>query len=88
MAGLNALRGVHVQVHENVEHSQRRENVIYRDQIRVVELLLQLRELENKNVENQHKHMYSLYIDSLSINSTSVMTIFHTELSVLAALNL
>ena len=36
-----ALRGV--QAHENVEYSQRRENVIYmyRDQSRVVELLLQ-----------------------------------------------
>ena len=31
--------------HENVECSQRRENVIYRDRSRVVELLLQL---ENK----------------------------------------
>ena len=38
-----ALRGVWA--HENVEHSQRRENVIYRDLSRIVELLLQL---ENK----------------------------------------
>ena len=38
-----ALRGV--QAHENVEHSKRRENVIYRDRSRIVELLLQL---ENK----------------------------------------
>ena len=44
--------------------------VIYRDQIRVIELLL-FRELEIKqhmtqnNVENQHKHKYSLYIGSL-----------------------
>ena len=38
-----ALRGV--RAHENVEHSQRRENVIYRDRSRVVEFLLQL---ENK----------------------------------------
>ena len=38
-----ALRGV--QAHENVECSQRRENVIYRDRSRIVELLLQL---ENK----------------------------------------
>ena len=30
------------QAHENVECSQRRENVIYRDRSRVVELLLQL----------------------------------------------
>ena len=38
-----ALQGV--RAHENVEHSQRRENIIYRDRSRVVELLLQL---ENK----------------------------------------
>ena len=38
-----ALRGV--RAHENVEHSQCRENVIYRDRSRIVELLLQL---ENK----------------------------------------
>ena len=37
------LRGV--LAHQNVEHSQRRENVIYTDRSRVVELLLQL---ENK----------------------------------------
>ena len=35
-----ALRGV--RAHENLEHSQRKENVIYRDRSRVVELLLQL----------------------------------------------
>ena len=38
-----ALRGV--QAHENVKHSKRRENVIYRDRNRIIELLLQL---ENK----------------------------------------
>ena len=38
-----ALRGVQAQ--ENVEHSQRRENVIFRNRSRIVELLLQL---ENK----------------------------------------
>ena len=38
-----ALRGV--QAHENGKHSQRRENVIYRDRSCIVELLLQL---ENK----------------------------------------
>ena len=38
-----ALQGV--RAHENVEHSQRRENVIYSDRSRVVELLLQI---ENK----------------------------------------
>ena len=61
-----ALRGV--RAHENVEQSQRRENVVYRDQSRVVELLQQL---ENKqrimqnNLETQYKHMYSFYIGSL-----------------------
>ena len=34
-----------VRAHEKVEHSQRRENVIYRDRSHIVELLLQL---ENK----------------------------------------
>ena len=61
-----ALRGI--QAHENVEHSQRRENVIYRDQSRVVELLLQLenkQQIMQNNVETQQKHMYSLYIGSL-----------------------
>ena len=46
MLHLIALRGV--RAHENKEHSQRRENVIYticRDRSRMVELLLQL---ENK----------------------------------------
>ena len=55
-------------VHENVEHSQHRENVIYRDRSRVVELLLQLenkQQIMQNNVETQHKHMYSLYIGSL-----------------------
>ena len=61
-----ALRGA--RTYENVEHSQRRENDIYRDRSHIEELLLQL---ENKqqfmqnNVETQHKHMYSLYIGSL-----------------------
>ena len=61
-----ALQGV--LAHENVEHSQRRENVIYTDRSSIVELLLQL---ENKqqivqiNVETQHKHLYWLYIGSL-----------------------
>ena len=52
-----------VRAHENVEHSQRRENVIYRDRSRVVKLLLQ--QIMQNNVETQHKHMYSLFIDSL-----------------------
>ena len=47
-----------VRAHENVKHSQRMENVIYSDQNRVVELLIQL-EYEQKfmqnNVETQHK---------------------------------
>ena len=61
-----ALQGV--RVHENVEHSQRRENVIYRDRSRVVELLLQLenkQQIMQNNVETQHNRMYSLYIGSL-----------------------
>ena len=61
-----ALRGV--RAHENVEHSQRRENVIYTDRSRIVELLLQLenkQQIMQNNVETQHKHIYSLYIGSL-----------------------
>ena len=61
-----AFRGI--QAHENMDHSQRRENVIYRDRIRVVELLLQLKnkqQIMENNVETQHKHKYSLYIGSL-----------------------
>ena len=42
-ASFIALQGG--RVHENVEHSQHRENVIFRDRSHVVELLLQL---ENK----------------------------------------
>ena len=47
--------------HENVKHSQHRENVIYRDRSRVEELLLQLenkQQIMQNNVETQHKHMY------------------------------
>ena len=61
-----ALRGV--RAHENVEHSQRRENVIYRDRSRIVELLLQLenkQQIMQNNVDTQHKHMYWLEIGSL-----------------------
>ena len=57
-----------VRAHENVEHSQRRENVIYRDRSHIVELLLQLenkQQIMQNNVETQHKHMYSLDISSL-----------------------
>ena len=43
MLRLIALRGE--RANENVEHSQRRENVIYRDRSHMIELLLQL---ENK----------------------------------------
>ena len=61
-----ALHGV--RAHDNVEHSQRRENAMYRDQRRVVELLLQLKnkqQIMQSNVETQHKYIYSLYIGSL-----------------------
>ena len=61
-----ALRGV--RAHENEEHSQRRENVIYRDRSREVELLLQLenkQQIMKNNIETQHNRMYSLYIGSL-----------------------
>ena len=61
-----ALRGV--RAHENVEHSQRRENVIYRDRSRIVELLLQLenkKQIMQNNVETEHNRMYSLYIGSM-----------------------
>ena len=61
-----ALRGV--RAHENVKHSKRRENVIYRDRSRIVELLLQLenkQQIMQNNVETQHNRMYSLYIGSL-----------------------
>ena len=54
-----------VRAHENVEHSQCKENVIYRDQSCVVELLLQLKnkhQIMQNNVETQHKHMYLLYM--------------------------
>ena len=54
-----------VRAYEKVEHSQRRENGIYRDWSRVVELLLQLenkQQILQNNVETQHKHKYSLYI--------------------------
>ena len=60
MLRLIALRGV--RAHENVEHSQRRENVIYTD--RIVELLLQLenkQQIMQNNVQTQHNRMYSLY---------------------------
>ena len=61
-----ALRGV--RTHENVEHSQRRENVTYRDRSRIVELLLQLenkQQIMHNNAETQHNRKYSLYIGSL-----------------------
>ena len=53
--------------HENLEHSQHRENVIYRDRSRIVELLLQLenKQIMQNNVETWHNRMYSLYIGSL-----------------------
>ena len=56
-----ALRGV--RAHENVEHSQRRENVIYRDRSHIVELLLQLentQQIMQNNVETKHNVECSL----------------------------
>ena len=53
-----ALRGA--RAHENVEHSQRRENVKYRDRSHIVELLLQLenkKQIMQNNVETQHEHI-------------------------------
>ena len=47
-----------VRVHENVEYSQRWENIIYRDRSRVVQLLLQFENTQQviqNNVETQHK---------------------------------
>ena len=61
-----ALQGV--RSHENVEHSQYRENVIDRDRSRIEELSQHLdnkQQIMQNNVESQHKHMYSLYIGSL-----------------------
>ena len=58
-----ALQGV--RAYENVEQSQRRENVLDRDRSLVVELLLQLENKQQIMQNNQHKHMYSLYIGSL-----------------------
>ena len=46
-----------VRAHEKVEYSQRRENVIYRDRSRVVELSLQLenkQQIMQNNIETQH----------------------------------
>ena len=50
-----------VRAHENVEHSQCRENIIYRDRSRVVKQLENNQQIMQNNVETQHKHMYSLY---------------------------
>ena len=47
-----ASRGV--RAHENVEHSQRRENVIYRDRRRIVELLLQWK-TNNKSIKIMYR---------------------------------
>ena len=51
-----------------MEHSQRKENVIYRDRSRIVEFLLQLenkQQIMQNNVETQNNSMFSLYIGSL-----------------------
>ena len=57
-----------VRAHENVEHSQHMENVIYRDRSRIVELLLQLENKQimqnNAEIDSTHAH-YLLYIGSL-----------------------
>ena len=61
-----ALRGV--RAHENVKHSKRTENFIYRDRNRIIKLLLQLenkQEIMQNNEETQHNRMYSLYIGRL-----------------------
>ena len=53
-----------VRVHENVEHSQRRENVIYRGRSRVVEFLLQLenkQQIMQNNVETTQAHVFVIY---------------------------
>ena len=66
MLRLIALR--EVRAHQNVEHSQCRENVIHRDRNHVVEDLLQLenkQQIMQNKLETQHKHMYSLYTGSL-----------------------
>ena len=66
MLRLIALQGV--RAHENVEHSQGRENIIYRDRSRMLELLLRLenkQKIMQNNLETQHNRMYSLYIGSM-----------------------
>ena len=62
MLRLFALRGV--RTHENLEHSQRRENVIYRDRSRIVELLLQLeykQQIIQNNVDSTQSHVFVIY---------------------------
>ena len=49
-----------VRTHENVEHSQRRENVIYRDWSRIVELLLQL-ENKQQTMQNNAETLFVIY---------------------------
>ena len=58
-----SLQGVWA--HKNVEHSQGRENVIYRDRSHIVERLLQLenkQQIMQNNAETRHEHMYIGYI--------------------------
>ena len=62
MLCLIALRGV--QAHKNLAHLQHEKNIIYCDQSRVVELLLQLVNKQQCG-ETQHKHMYWVYIGGL-----------------------
>ena len=57
-----ALRGV--RAHENVEHSQRMEKVIYRDRSRILELLLQLenkQQIMQNNVDLTQAHVFVKY---------------------------
>ena len=65
MLRLIAMSGVWA--HENVDHSKRRENVIYMGRNRIVEPLIQLenkQQIMETKVETQHNHMYSLYFGS------------------------
>ena len=62
MLRLIALRGE--RAHENVEHSQRKENVIYRDRRRMIERYTTIGKKTKKknmqtNLETQQNRMYS-----------------------------
>ena len=75
MLRIIALQGV--RAHENAEHSQGMENVIYSDRSRMVEFFLQNKQqIMQNNVETQHNHMYSLYIGSLCNVAFSCSTLY------------